>query len=117
SLYNTAPVEQLLLNIDNAEPAVVIAEPEFAERAREVVALRPQIRLLVLGEDAFEAPGFDVAASAQAVEPGDLLTLVYTSGTTGPPKGVQYLHSGLMYAVWAFADRLQPVYRGRNVSY
>ena len=56
-------------------------------------------------------------ASAEAVEPGDLLTLVYTSGTTGPPKGVQYLHSGLMYAVWAFADRLQPVSRGRNVSY
>ena len=58
-----------------------------------------------------------MVASAEAVEPGDLLTLVYTSGTTGAPKGVQYLHSGLMYAVWAFADRLQPVYNGRNVSY
>ena len=85
------------------------------------MALRPQIKLVVLEDDleALEASGagFDVVASAEAVEPGDLLTLVYTSGTTGPPKGVQYLHSGLMYAVWAFADRLQPVYRGRNVSY
>ena len=117
SLYNTAPVEQLLANVDNAEPVVLIAEAQFADRAREVVALRPQIRLIVLGEDALEEPGFDVVASAEAVEPGDLLTLVYTSGTTGPPKGVQYLHSGLMYAVWAFADRLQPVYHGRNVSY
>ena len=62
SLYNTAPVEQLLVNVDNAEPAVLIAEAQFADRAREVVALRPQIKLVVLGEDALEEPGFDVVA-------------------------------------------------------
>jgi long-subunit acyl-CoA synthetase (AMP-forming) len=117
SLYNTAPVEQLLVNVDNAEPKVLIVEEQFAERARELVAQRPQIELIVLGRDAFEAPGFDAAESARAVEPDDLLTLVYTSGTTGAPKGVQYLHEGLMYAVGAFAARLQPAYRGRNVAY
>jgi long-subunit acyl-CoA synthetase (AMP-forming) len=121
SLYNTAPVEQLLVNADNAEPAVVIAEEQFADTARELVRLRPQIKLVVIEDDleALEASGagFDVVASAEAVEPGDLLTLVYTSGTTGPPKGVQYLHSGLMYAVWAYVERLQPVIPGRNVSY
>ncbi len=121
SLYNTAPVEQLLVNVDNAEPVVVIAEAQFADRARELVQLRPSIKLLVIEEDleTLEASGagFDAVASARAVQPDDLLTLVYTSGTTGAPKGVQYVHKGLMYAVWAYVDRLQPVIPGRNVSY
>src|SRR5205823_10322183 len=30
--------------------------------------------------------GFDLEASVAAVQPDDLLTLVYTSGTTGAPK-------------------------------
>jgi long-subunit acyl-CoA synthetase (AMP-forming) len=51
SLYNTAPVEQLIVNVDNAEPAVVIAEAQFADRARELVALRPQIKLVVVEDD------------------------------------------------------------------
>src|SRR4029079_5677073 len=49
--------------------------------------------------------------------PDGRLTLGCASGTTSAPKGVQYLHKGLMYAVGTFADRLQPVYRGRNVAY
>jgi long-subunit acyl-CoA synthetase (AMP-forming) len=122
SLYNSAPVEQLLQNVDNAEPAVLVAEAQYAGRAREVVALRPQIKLVVLEDDlaGLEAScpaDFEIEATVAAVEPGDLLTLVYTSGTTGAPKGVQYLHSGLMYAVGAFVKRLQPKLLGRNVSY
>src|SRR5918912_3181764 len=48
SLYNTAPVEQLLVNADNAEPVVLIAEEQFAERARELVQRRPSIKLVVI---------------------------------------------------------------------
>jgi long-subunit acyl-CoA synthetase (AMP-forming) len=128
SLYNTAPVDQLLLNVDNAEPGVIVAEAQFADRARELVRLRPPVRLVVLDDAldgemslaALEAScpsGFDAEAAAAAVEPSDLATLVYTSGTTGAPKGVQYVHSGLMYAVRAFVQRLQPKLLGRNVSY
>jgi long-chain acyl-CoA synthetase len=121
SLYNTAPVEQLLQNVDNAEPSVIVAEAQFADRAREVVQVRPHVRLVLLDDlaelEASCPTGFDVEAAAAAVEPSDLVTLVYTSGTTGAPKGVQYLHSGLTYAVRAFAQRLQPKLLGRNVSY
>ena len=34
-----------------------------------------------------------------ACRPEDLAILVYTSGTTGKPKGAMHLHSGLVYAV------------------
>jgi len=34
-----------------------------------------------------------------AVKPEDLAILVYTSGTTGKPKGAMHLHAGLVYTV------------------
>jgi long-chain acyl-CoA synthetase len=35
-------------------------------------------------------------AMAEQVEPSELATLVYTSGTTGPPKGVMITHANIM---------------------
>jgi long-subunit acyl-CoA synthetase (AMP-forming) len=128
SLYNTAPLEQLLYYADNAEPRVVIAEAELAQSARELVAARPDIQLVVL-EDARDGElslaeleascpeSFDIEAVAAAVEADDLLTLVYTSGTTGHPKGVTYVHSGVMFTLRTFEARLPVSPEGRNISY
>ncbi|MGZ8648937.1 MAG: AMP-dependent synthetase/ligase [Solirubrobacteraceae bacterium] len=40
------------------------------------------------------------------VRPGDLATLVYTSGTTGPPKGCMLTHANWTAAVDMYVDRL-----------
>jgi long-chain acyl-CoA synthetase len=42
-----------------------------------------------------------------AVAPEDTATIVYTSGTTGPPKGCVLSHANLLYTVNAYIDRLQ----------
>ncbi len=40
-----------------------------------------------------------VVERVEAVQPEDLAILVYTSGTTGKPKGAMHLHKGLVYTV------------------
>jgi long-chain acyl-CoA synthetase len=42
-----------------------------------------------------------------AVAPEDTATIVYTSGTTGPPKGCVLSHANLLYTANAYIDRLE----------
>ncbi|MCO4768508.1 MAG: long-chain fatty acid--CoA ligase [Deltaproteobacteria bacterium] len=41
---------------------------------------------------------------ASAAEPDDLITLVYTSGTTGPPKGAELTHRNLFHVTDSVAE-------------
>ncbi|HEU4439621.1 MAG TPA: long-chain fatty acid--CoA ligase [Methylomirabilota bacterium] len=49
-----------------------------------------------LGRDNLERLKSDLAGRVAAVRPDDIATVVYTSGTTGPPKGVVQTHGNHM---------------------
>ena len=106
SIYNTSSPEQIAYLFGNAGNAVVITEAQFLPAL--AAAAVETIEQIVCVDDApdgttslaeLEAAGpddFDFEAAWRAVEPEDFATLCYTSGTTGPPKGVQLTHANVI---------------------
>jgi long-subunit acyl-CoA synthetase (AMP-forming) len=129
-LYNTLAPEQAAYIAGHCEATVAIVEDRgFLARLEQIRPLLPHLRRVVLIEGE-TGPGEDWLVSwdsvlalgrAQAqrspglfddtwrqVSPDDLATLVYTSGTTGPPKGVMLTHHNVRYCVAAVLQVLPP---------
>lgn len=73
----------------------LLYETQFAEVARELQQARPEMKLQPLDGPAWDA-AINAASAAPfrnvACEPEDVYCLLYTSGTTGRPKGVMIPH-------------------------
>lgn len=55
--------------------------------------------LLALGRDRMADQPQDGDARMAALNPDDVATIVYTSGTTGPPKGAMITHANIMWTL------------------
>ncbi|UJB63926.1 long-chain fatty acid--CoA ligase [Acidovorax sp. YS12] len=111
---------------------LVVAEPQQWERIRDVGTPLPHLQQVVVTDPAqAPAPGASTqaptptpaltalatwlaqAAPTQALPPapaaGDLAAIVYTSGTTGKPKGVMLTHGNVIADVKAVLARITPV--------
>ena len=56
-------------------------------------------KLRALGRDYIATHPDELSQRSRACKPEDLAILVYTSGTTGKPKGAMHSHHGLVYTV------------------
>ncbi|MFF3225852.1 fatty acid--CoA ligase FadD11 [Nocardia suismassiliense] len=126
SVYNTLVPEQLNYVFGNAGNRVVICEAQYVDRIRacgvpiETIVCLDGTPPGTISVDELKSLGrsdFDFEASWRAVQPDDIVTLCYTSGTTGNPKGVELTHANLLFDAHAFASVLPVEFGDRQTSY
>ena len=113
--------------LNDAEASALVSHPALADVAEAAASLAPSVRakLLVAGESGGAAAdslptrswaGFtetlalaEPVSELPAVSPLDISMLVYTSGTTGNPKGVEVTHQMYVAAGQGFAHWTEAV--------
>jgi long-chain acyl-CoA synthetase len=114
-VYPTLPPDQVAHILDDAQASGVIVSS--ASQLAKVSAWAARAGAWVAAMDGGNAAGThawpelltgppdpSLRERAARLQPGDLATLVYSSGTTGPPKGVMLTHGNFAYMVAATAQ-------------
>jgi long-chain acyl-CoA synthetase len=130
SIHTAAQDEHAAHVIADAGSRVLITEPAFLGAALTIRnSLETDLETIILvdgsgpgaitWEDFFAGadPAFDVDAASARVRPEDPLCLVYTAGTTGPPKPIVLTHANVAAQVAAVTGMLGLVPSTRVVSF
>ncbi|MHB8691260.1 MAG: AMP-dependent synthetase/ligase [Solirubrobacteraceae bacterium] len=120
SIYQTSSAEQIRDLLTRAGSKVVVTEERFDGTLKEAIDGLEIEHVLRVEEhpEWRQAPArFNFDDSWRQVAENDLLTLIWTSGTTGEPKGVELTHRAMLATLDALS-RVAPIQTpGRVVSY
>ena len=131
TVYNSSTPEQIVGQLGRVDSRVIVVEQCFLDKALAVSAAMGGLVDHVVVCDAPAGPGysslddlveqsvdsvFDFEARWRAIEPGDPVTSIFTSGTTGIPKAAIWSHHNVMETLRSL-DKAIPMTREGVVSF
>jgi fatty-acyl-CoA synthase len=103
---------EIAVIVEDAQARLILVGPEFTDLTLGILPQLPRVKILLAAEGGHGAwPSFaawrdaqPAAAPPHDIDPGDIAIQLYTSGTTGRPKGVMLAHRNFTSGITANAQ-------------
>ncbi|XP_068241482.1 long-chain-fatty-acid--CoA ligase 4-like [Palaemon carinicauda] len=137
TLYTNLPDDSIAISLQETEVKTVISSYDLLPRLMKVLPQCPDVKEVIVIEDQLEGTGsipedgiklipfkevLSLGKSCENVaealpKPEDLAIIMYTSGSTNQPKGVQLTHTNVMSAIKAYIIQADLTVGDRYLAY